>query len=154
MKISFCYSTGGMAGSAIAPRCGWNGLLPSWAKMFACTCWTTTANCCLQCIVYFRSTVVHFPYRHKTLKVNHCCSHGTVKGKKRKNRKKEKTSQSLYVELKIVINRACLKTTTKNNCCLFFLYKREFMTKKFSSEECDMCLYFWIWNKLIHWDIF
>nr|BAE90047.1 unnamed protein product [Macaca fascicularis] len=30
--------------------------------MFACTCWTTTANRCLQCIVYFRSTVLHFPY--------------------------------------------------------------------------------------------
>lgn len=47
-----------------------------------------------------------------------------------KKEKKNGENQLVLVctELKIVINRACLKKK-KNNCCLFFLYKREFMTK-------------------------
>lgn len=54
-----------------------------------------------------------------------------------KKGKINKTSQSLCVQLKIVINRACLK----KQLLPFFLYKREFI-KQFSHEECDMCLYF------------
>lgn len=116
----------GVVGSAIAPWCGWNGLLPSWAKMFARTCWITTANHCLQCIVYFCSTIFHFPYSHKTLQVNHCCSHGTAL--KKKEKKRRKPANHCVYRVKIVINRACLKKK-KSNCCLFSCIKENLWQK-------------------------
>lgn len=138
----------GVFGWAVALRCGLSGLLPSWAKVFACICRATTANRCWQCICI---SVVLFCIFHsdtKTLQVNHCCSHGTVLGEGRKKRQKikikKKTSQSLYVEFKIVINRACWKKN-KTTVAFFFCIK-ENLWQKSSCEECGMCLYFWIWT--------
>lgn len=123
----FSEPSGGVAGSAVALRSGLSGLLPSWAKVFAWTCWTDRCSRALLTVrLYLCSTVSHFPFRHKNFASQsllfpwYCIRGGEKKEKK-------KTSQSLYVEFKIVINRACWKKKL-NNCCLF-LYKREFMTK-------------------------
>lgn len=107
----------GVAVSAVALRRGLNGLLPSWA-MSLLVPGGPLQQTLLTEHLYFCSTVLHFPFRHKTLQVNHCCSWGTVirerAKKENKNKKIEKkTSQSLYVEFKIVINRACLKKKIK-----------------------------------------
>lgn len=62
-----------------------------------------------------------------------------LKIKKKKKNQGENQPIIVCTELKIVINRACLKTT-KNNCCLFFLYKREFMTKNLAVKNV-ICVY-------------
>lgn len=63
---------------------------------------------------------MHFPYRHKTSKVNHCCSHGTVKKKKKK---RENQPIIVCTELKIVINRACLKENKQKAVAFFSCIK-------------------------------